>query len=96
MPDAAEFAQLVSAPPNSRIEIRSLADFFARHTVTADPYDVEAQKIRPRYEQLIGTIQRRLRDVQVYRLGNIEVTCYVTGFDADGNLSGLRSIAIET
>jgi hypothetical protein len=96
MPDAAEFAELVSAPANSRIEIRSLADFFARHTTTADPFDVEAQKIRPRYEQLIGTLGRRLRGVQVYRLGNVEVTCYITGFDGEGNLSGLRTIAIET
>jgi len=96
MPAAVEFAQLVSAPANSRIEIRSLANFFARHTTTADPFDVETQKIRPRYEQLIGTLERRLRDLQVYRLGTVAVTCYIAGFDGDGNLSGLRTIAIET
>jgi hypothetical protein len=78
------------------VELRSLEKFFARHTTTSDPYDGEAQRIRPRYEELMRVISDRLRDVRVYRVGKIEITCYVAGLDAGGNLAGLKTISIET
>jgi hypothetical protein len=94
-PSAADFARLIGAT-ESPVEARSLENFFARHTTTSDPYDGEAQKIRPRYEELVALLARRLRDVRVYRVGKIEITCYVAGLDAHGNLAGLKTVAIET
>ena len=78
------------------MEVRSLDEFFARHTTTSDPYDGETQRIRPRYEELVRLLSRRLRDVKAYRIGRIEVACYVAGLDASGNLAGLKTVAIET
>lgn len=78
------------------VELRSLESFFARHTTTSDPYDGEAQRIRPRYEELVRVLSTRLRDVKVYRIGKIEVDCYVVGLDARGNLAGLKTVAVET
>lgn len=94
-PSAADFARLIRAT-ESPVEARSLESFFARHTTTSDPYDGEAQKIRPRYEELVAVLARRLRDVRVYRVGKIEIACYVAGLDAHGNLAGLKTVAIET
>jgi nuclease A inhibitor-like protein len=71
-------------------------EFFARHTSTSDPYDGETQRIRPKYEELVRLLSRRLRDVKAYRIGRIEIDCYVAGLDAEGNLAGLRTVAIET
>ncbi len=73
-----------------------MENFFARHTTTSDPYDGEAQRIRPRYEELVRVLSARLRDVKVYRIGKIEVACYVAGLDARGNLAGLKTVAVET
>ena len=95
-PSAADFARLVGALPGSQVELRTLESFFARHTTTSDPYDGEAQRIRPRYEELMRALSTRLRDVKVYRVGKIEITCYVAGLDANGNLAGLKTISIET
>lgn len=95
-PSATDFARLVAAPAESPVEARSLEHFFARHTTTSDPYDTEAQKIRPRYEELVRVLTRSLRDARVYRVGKIEIACYVAGLDAHGNLAGLKTIAIET
>lgn len=77
------------------MEVRTLEAFFARHTTTTDPYDQEAQRIRPRYEALAALLAGRLRDIRVYRIGKIEVSCYVAGIAA-GYLAGLKTIAIET
>ena len=78
------------------MQIRSIDEFFARHTTTSDPYDSESQHIRPRYEELVRVLSRYLRDVKVYRIGRIEIACYVVGLDGDGNLAGLKTVAIET
>jgi hypothetical protein len=95
-PQAAEFAKLVAAKNGIPAEQRSLTDFFARHTATSDPYDSGAQKIRPRYEALIRVLSTRLRNARVYRLGKIEIQCYIAGLDGEGNLAGLKTVAIET
>jgi hypothetical protein len=95
-PSVSDFARLVKAPPESPVEARSIENFFARHTTMSDPYDGEAQRIRPRYEELVRLLSRRLRDVKAYRIGKIEVSCYVAGLDAHGNLAGLKTTAIET
>lgn len=95
-PAASDFARLIQSKDGARAEERSLVDFFARHTATSDPYDSEAQRLRPRYEALMRTITTRLRNVRVYRIGTIEVECYVAGLDSSGNLVGLKTVAVET
>jgi hypothetical protein len=34
--------------------------------------------------------------VRVFRLGRIEVQCFVVGDDGAGSLAGLRTVAVET
>lgn len=95
-PGARAFAALVGAPADAPAEERELDDFFARHAETADPYDVEAQRIRPRYEALRELLRGELRGTTVYRVGRVEVACWVVGGDGRGNLAGVRTVAIET
>jgi nuclease A inhibitor-like protein len=91
-----EFARRLGAAPGEKREERSLEHFLARHIETSDPYDVEAQRIRPRYEALHQVLEESLGEVRVFRLGTMEVRCYAVGGDGRGNLAGLRTIAIET
>ncbi|HUQ99820.1 MAG TPA: nuclease A inhibitor family protein [Gemmatimonadaceae bacterium] len=98
-PDAEDFAALIGRDAGNgdgHIEERSMVEFFAHHTATSDPYDSEAQKIRPRYEALMRLLSTKLRDVKVYRVGKVEIECYVVGLDGNGNLAGLKTIALET
>jgi hypothetical protein len=95
-PGAAAFARLLGEPPGTPVEERSLYRFFSGHTETSDPWDAESQRIRPRYEALRELLRTRLRGATVYRLGKIEVRCYVIGGDGRGNLAGLETVAVET
>ena len=95
-PGAEAFARLAGAPESAPVEERDLDDFFMRHAETSDPYDAEAQRIRPRYEALRETLRHELRWTTVYRIGRIEVQCYVVGGDGHGNLAGVRTVAVET
>ncbi len=93
-PGARAFAALVGA--DGEAEERGLDEFFARHAETADPYDVGAQRVRPRYEALRELLRHELRGTTVYRTGRVEVDCWVVGGDGRGNLAGVRTVAIET
>jgi hypothetical protein len=93
-PGAEAFGRLIGAA--GPVEERDLDDFFMRHAETSDPYDTEAQRIRPRYETLRETLRTALRGTTVYRTGRVEVQCYVVGGDGRGNLAGVRTVAIET
>ncbi len=95
-PGPQAFARLVRAGAETHVEERDLDHFFARHAETSDPYDLEAQRIRPRYEALRETLRTSLHGATVYRLGKIEVACSVVGGDGRGNLAGLRTVAVET
>lgn len=95
-PGVDAFARRVGAPDDAPREERDPWEFFARHAETSDPYDAGAQAIRPRYEALRHTLLRELRWTTVYRVGRIEVQCYVVGGDGRGNLAGLRTVAVET
>jgi hypothetical protein len=92
---AEDFARAMGAAPGTRLEERDLDEFFKRHIETSDPYDQRAQEVRPRYEAFRELLRRGLRDVRVYRVGNIEVACYIVGGTDDG-VVGVRTVAVET
>jgi hypothetical protein len=83
------------------IEERSLADFFPneedlaeRHsTDTTDPDVMSEWK---KVQQLLEVLNRRLRGITVFRVGQVEIRCYITGLDEQNNLAGLVTTAVET
>lgn len=93
-PGAEAFGALTGAA--GAVEERDLDDFFMRHVETIDPADIEAQRLRPRYEALRELLRTELTGTTVYRTGRVEVQCYVVGGDGRGNLAGVRTVAIET
>jgi len=93
---AEDFRSLLGIDKAVRVEIREVGDFLARHTGTSDPHDAGAQAIRPRYERLQALLEERLSCVRAFRVGKIEIDCYIAGEDGQGRLAGLKTVAIET
>lgn len=96
VPPGEEFARMLGVPEGTRVEERTVEDFLMRHIETSDPWDTEAQRIRPRYEHLRKVLETELGGARVYRLGVIEIDCYVVGSDMRGNLAGVRTVSVET
>ena len=94
--DAGEFARRIGAAAGAPVEERTLDRFFKPHIETVDPLDTRAQGIRPRYEALKKLLATRLDEVRVFRVGRIEIDCFVVGSDGHGNLAGVRTVAVET
>jgi len=93
---ADEFARRIGADAGAPVEERTLNRFFEPHIESADPSDSRAQEIRPRYEALKALLGTRLTDARVFRVGRVEIDCYVVGGDGRGNLAGVRTVAVET
>ncbi|HYW09362.1 MAG TPA: nuclease A inhibitor family protein [Longimicrobium sp.] len=93
--DAATFAASAGAPAAPAEEV-SIDRFFARHIESADPADAGMQGVRPRFEALKSLLSNKLRDTRVFRLGSVDVQCYVVGDDGAGNVAGVRTVSVET
>jgi len=88
--------RIIAEAPEVKVEERTLDEFLARHIERADPLDAKMQEMRPRFETLRATLRAKLRDVRVFRVGAVEVRCYVVGADSVGNLAGLVTTAFES
>ena len=92
----AAFAARLGAPADATTREIDLDRFLRHHVEHVDPYDAAAQALRPRYERLRDTLREALREVRVFRIGEVQVHCYAVGRDGRGNLAGLHTVAIET
>lgn len=93
---ADQFLLTVSAAPGTAIEEATLDKFFARQIEQADPQDARLQAMKPKFEALRELLRGSLRDVRVFRVGTVEVRCYIVGADASGKLSGLVTTSLES
>ena len=94
------FIDEVEVPIGKFIEERVLDGFFRtideladyHGTDTSDPEVIAESK---RFRKLEAILRKRLRDVKVFRVGFVEVHCYIAGMYKD-NVAGLVTIAVET
>jgi hypothetical protein len=86
----------LGTPADAVVEVRNLDDVLS--WPTQDPLDegtemrLQAAVYRAFYQQLVAS----LTDVQVVRIGSIQIDVYFVGRDACGNLVGVKTLAVET
>jgi Nuclease A inhibitor-like protein len=78
------------------VETVTLTDLFAPAIAIEDWYAAEELAQVDRYKELLHAIESNLTEVQVFRVGEIEITIYIVGKTPDGELVGLKTQAVET
>ncbi|WP_373541006.1 nuclease A inhibitor family protein [Chamaesiphon sp.] len=78
------------------IETIALSDFFAPVLTVEDWYDTSELKQVERYTELLHAIESHLAEIQVFRVGEVEIAIYIVGKTPNGDLVGLKTQAIET
>ena len=78
------------------VEVVPLDDFFQNATQEEDWHNEEERTQVKRYQSLVETIKTNLSDIQVYRLGNVEMDTYIVGKTPSGDLAGLSTKVVET
>jgi hypothetical protein len=85
-------------PPcdDKEIKVISLNDFFAPALRVEAWYEAEELATVDRYKLLFQTIESNLTEVQVFRIGIVEIDIYIVGKTPERDVIGLQTKIIET
>lgn len=78
------------------VEERSFDEVFQRLTTISDWFGEEEKRKAERFAELRDLLSEKLKDLKVYVVGKIQVDIYFVGLDAEGNLTGIKTKAVET
>lgn len=85
---------LVKIAPDADPEIQTPEYFFRNMTRVNDGGDNKISA--ERFKALQSLLQHKLKNVQVYRFGTVQVHAFIIGELPDGSYDGLRTLLIET
>lgn len=88
-------AERISGGP-VKIEEGPAAAFFEKLTSDRDWHSPEDTKRVRRYRRLENLMVHNLVDVRMFRAGRVRIEIFVIGRDAEGNMAGVRTLAVET
>jgi len=71
-------------------------EFFARATQEEDWHDQEERETVKRFQNLVSILKQNLSQLQVYRVGNINIDAYIVGVTPSGDWTGLSTKLVET
>jgi hypothetical protein len=86
----------IGRPVETPVEERDFAELFDRLTSPQSWFGEEERAAAERFAELRNLLQKNLRDLRVFKVGKIELDVYIIGLDEKGNLTGIRTKAVET
>jgi hypothetical protein len=72
------------------------SSFFDRITTNKEWFGPDETLRAKRFSLLDEILRANLHDLKLIRVGRVRIEIYVVGFDADGNLAGIKTKAVET
>lgn len=78
------------------VETQTLDYFFRNQVKEYGGESAERQAVIARFRQLQQLLESSLTNVQVYRIGQVQVDAFIAGQANDGSWMGLRTRVIET
>jgi hypothetical protein len=78
------------------IESITLTDLFEPVLTIEDWYEQAELDLVDRYTNLLDLINTNLSEVQVFRVGEVEIDIYIIGKTPTGDIIGLKTRSVET
>lgn len=78
------------------IEERDFDQMFERFIKIEDWYGDEEKATAAKFAALKSLLEKNLSDLKVFKVGDVERDIYFVGLDAEGNLAGIQTKAVET
>jgi Nuclease A inhibitor-like protein len=78
------------------IESIPLTDLFEPVLTIEDWYEQAELDLVDRYTNLLDSINTNLAEVQVFRVGEVEIDIYIIGKTSTGDIIGLKTRSVET
>jgi hypothetical protein len=83
-------------PKDTAIQQGDFDKFFAQATEEKDWHGSKEKETVAQYQHLVHILQTTLSDIQVYRVGQIEMEVYIVGRTPEGAFAGLSTKVVET
>lgn len=81
---------------NAPVEERDFEDFFRRLTEMQEWFGDEETATANKFFELKEFLLKNLKDLKVFKVGNIEVDIYIVGLNSENVLAGVWTKAVET
>ncbi|MEG4584679.1 nuclease A inhibitor family protein [Microcoleus sp. MOSTC5] len=88
--------ELTGHPPDAPVEMRTVDEFFAIATSEEAWHDEEERETAKRFQNLVNFLKQNLSQLQVYRVGSVEIDAYIVGVTQNGDWAGLSTQVVET
>ena len=81
---------------NSPVETVAFDDFFAPLTAIQSWFGKEEKASAAKFARLRDLLKNNLEDLNVFKIGAVELDIYVVGLNAESKLMGIATKAVET
>lgn len=78
------------------VKVTSFESFFEPLLKDKDWHGSDEKADVEKYRSLVKAMNRHLADIQVFRIGSIQVHIYIVGKAKGGNWAGIKTVAVET
>jgi hypothetical protein len=78
------------------IEQRDWVTFLQNATTIQDWMSDDEKTVVARYQNLKNYVDANLTEVEVYRIGEVEISVFIIGRTTEGGLIALQTLAVET
>lgn len=82
--------------PDTPVNVMPLDELFQNATQKEDWHNDDEKQMVKRYQTLVKTLKTNLSDIQVFRLGTVEIDIYIVGKTPSGDKAGLSTKVVET
>ncbi len=81
---------------DTALQTINLEEFFAPVIQVQDWFGAEEQASVAKFQQLKQILETSLTKIQVYRIGEIEISVYIVGQTPEGQWAGISTKVVET
>lgn len=94
--DAQDLLHHLGLALDTPVETQSLESFFKPATTEQNWHNEAEQAEVKRYQELLNSLRSHLEDVQVYKIGKVEIDVYILGKTVESNIAGVKTKVVET
>jgi hypothetical protein len=78
------------------VKTESAADFFSAAASEPDWKGEEERAVARRFQKLLSLLEENLKELKVFRVGEIDIPVYIVGRAPSGNWLGVSTRVVET
>lgn len=90
------FLEAIGKNEDTPAEESSAGKFFDQVTNIHEWFTASQKKNAEKFAELRKLLESNLKGLRVFRIGRTRIDIYIVGLDADGNLAGVKTQAVET